>query len=188
MQKKIRDIIDQSLSVKEKVKKTQVDNIAQAVEAICTSLKAGGKLIVFGNGGSAADAQHMVAEFIGRFKKERSALSAIALSTNTSSITAIGNDYGYENTFTRQLEGLARPEDIVLAISTSGNSANIIKAVKTAKKLGNKVIGLAGVDGGELATLADIAIVVEDQSTPRVQESHILIIHAICELTEEILS
>jgi len=141
----------------------------------------GKKLLLFGNGGSAADAQHIAAELTGRYKSERKGLPAIALTTDTSALTAIGNDYGYKEVFKRQIEALANKGDIVIGISTSGNSKNVIKALKKAKKKGCKTIGLSGKDGGEMNEVCDINIVVPSNDTPRIQEMHILIGHIICQ-------
>ncbi len=184
MQKIIMQIIKEAIDVKESVAKSQLANIESAAKAMIVSLKNGGKILVFGNGGSAADSQHFAAELVGRFKKERKALSAIALSVNTSILTAIANDYGYEASFARQVEALGKIGDIAFGISTSGNSKNVIAAVNKAKALGLKTIGLLGCGGGELAKICDLSIIVGSKNTPRVQESHITIIHILCELIE----
>lgn len=160
----------------------QVDTLAAQ---IVKSLKAGGKVILMGNGGSAADAQHIAAEFVGRYKKERKSFPALALNTNTSSLTAIGNDYGYDNTFSRQVEGFAKPGDIVIGISTSGNSPNVYKALELAKQLGCYTAALLGKDGGTIKNIVDMPIVVKTHNTPRVQECHIFIGHTLCELAEK---
>lgn len=146
----------------------------------------GHKLLIAGNGGSAADAQHIAAEFTGRYVKERKALPAIALSTDTSALTAIGNDYGFEHVFSRQLEALARPGDLFLAISTSGNSCNIIKAIESAKKMNCKVLGLSGRDGGKMNTICDLNIVVPSDVTARIQEMHMLIGHIFCKSIDDL--
>lgn len=181
----IKSRIEESIKVKESLCKTELDNIARAAEAILKSLTAGGKLLVFGNGGSASDSQHIVAELVGRYKKERKAIPAIALTENTSSLTAIANDYGYDASFSRQVEALGKAGDVAIGISTSGNSVNVIEAVKKAKAAGLKTIGLLGCDGGKLKGACDVAIVVNSKDTPRVQESHITIGHILCELIEE---
>ncbi len=155
--------------------------IDPAAQAIIASIAAGGTLFICGNGGSAADAQHIAAEFTGRYLRKRRSLSAVALTTDTSAITAIGNDYSFEEIFSRQLEGLGKSEDILLAISTSGNSKNVIKAVEVAAEKGMKTIGLLGRDGGALSKMVDIAIVVPSDITARVQEGHILVYHILCE-------
>jgi D-sedoheptulose 7-phosphate isomerase len=180
----IEETIRESVKVKEALLKEQVANIEKAARAIIKSLRLGGKVLIFGNGGSAADSQHMAAELVGRFKKERRALAAIALSTNTSILTAIGNDYGYEPTFARQVSALGRKGDVAIAISTSGNSVNVLNAIKEAKSLDMETIGLAGFDGGKLCKACDITITVGSKDTPRVQESHVMIIHILCDLIE----
>lgn len=151
---------------------------------IARSFKSGGKLLVFGNGGSAADAQHMAAEFIGRYMKERRALPAIALSVNTSSLTAIGNDYGYERTFARQVEALAGKGDVVVGISTSGNSPNVVAAMESARARGAFTCALVGAKACKLDGIADIVLKAPSDSTPRIQEMHILLIHTVCEMVE----
>jgi len=186
MQNKISQAIKGSIAVKESVAESQVLNIESAAKAIIVSLNKGGKVLIFGNGGSAADSQHFAAELVGRFKKERKALGAIALSVDTSALTAIANDYGYEATFARQIEALGKTGDIAFGISTSGNSKNVITAVKKARELGLKTIGLLGADGGALRKECDISIVVGSKDTPRIQESHITIIHILCELIDDI--
>ncbi len=185
MQNRILKAIRDSIAVKESVAKEQAVNIASAAGVIIASLKKGGKVLVFGNGGSAADSQHFAAELVGRFKKERKALGAIALSVDTSALTAIANDYGYEASFSRQVEALGKAGDVAFGISTSGNSKNVIAAVKKARELGLETVGLSGSGGGELAKACDISIAVESKDTPRVQESHITVIHIICELIED---
>lgn len=162
--------------------------VSRAVDLICTSLAAGGLLLVAGNGGSAADAQHIAAELTGRFQRERQPLRAMALHGNTSALTAIGNDYGYEHVFARELSAHARPGDILLAISTSGNSPNILRAMEAARKHKVGVIGLTGESGGKMRSACDLCLCVSSKSTARVQEMHITIGHAICELLEERLA
>ena len=185
MEDRIEEIIKESIRVKEKISRDQISKIAEAVKLISDAIKGGGKVILFGNGGSAADAQHISGELVGRFKIERSALPAIALTTNPSTLTAISNDYGYEMTFTRQVEGLGRRGDVVVGISTSGNSLNVVEAIKRANKMEMKTIALTGNDGGKVSEIADLSIIVPSDLTPRIQESHILIGHIICELVEE---
>ena len=158
--------------------------IFEAASLITMCLRAGGKLLFFGNGGSAADAQHLAAEFVGRFVRERAGLPAIALTTDSSILTAVGNDYGFEQIFARQVQALGRPGDVAIAISTSGNSPNIIEGVKAARKGYLKTIGLSGKDGGLLAKEADLAITIASRSTARIQECHIAVGHLLCELTE----
>ena len=148
------------------------------------SLKNGGKVLIFGNGGSAADAQHIAAEMVGRYKVERKGLPAIALTTDTSALTSIGNDYGYSHVFDRQVEALANKGDIVIGISTGGSSGNVINGLQTAKELGCKLIGFSGRDGGEMNSLCDVNLVVPAEDTPRIQEMHIVIGHTICHLID----
>jgi D-sedoheptulose 7-phosphate isomerase len=185
VRKKIESAIKDSVRTKEELLKAQAENIEKAALAIIDSLKKGGKLFIFGNGGSAADSQHIAAELVGRFKMERRALPAIALTTDTSILTAIANDYGYEAVFSRQLEALASKGDVALGISTSGNSKNVTAALKKAKSLGLKRIALSGGDGGKMKEEADISIIVPSKDTPRIQESHSLIGHILCGLIED---
>jgi D-sedoheptulose 7-phosphate isomerase len=147
-------------------------------------LKNGGKILICGNGGSAADAQHIAAELVGRYKVERKGLAAIALSTDTSILTAVSNDYGYDHVFDRQIEALAIAGDVVIGISTSGNSDNVINALKLAKELGCKTIGMSGRDGGEMNDLSNVNLVVPAYDVPRIQEMHIVIGHTLCHLIE----
>jgi len=164
------------------------DSLADAADSIAVALAAGGRLLVCGNGGSAADAQHIAAEFVGRFLKERAPYSAIALNTNTSALTAIGNDYGFEDVFSRQVLAHGRVGDVLLAISTSGNSRNVLRAMDAAHEIGMKVIGLSGGDGGELAGACDVCLTACTESTPRIQEVHILLAHVLCGLVEDALA
>jgi len=159
--------------------------LATAAEAIRRSLAAGGKLLAFGNGGSAADAQHLVAELVGRFEKERAAMAAVALTSNSSIVTAIGNDYSFDHVFVRQVEALGRSGDVAFGISTSGRSANVERALTAAKGIGVVTIALTGRDGGSIGPLVDIHINVAENSTPRVQEVHRTVLHAMCSLIEE---
>jgi D-sedoheptulose 7-phosphate isomerase len=151
---------------------------------LISALQKGNKLLVMGNGGSAADAQHMAAEFVGRFLLERKALPAIALTTDTSILTAVGNDYGFDEIFKRQVEALARPGDVVIGISTSGHSNNVFHALTAANEIGCKTIGLLGREGGNIAGIVDVNLTVPVQETPRIQEAHLTIIHIICDLVE----
>ena len=160
--------------------------IQKAGELCINALKNGNKIMLCGNGGSAADAQHIAAELSGRFKKERKALAGIALTTDTSALTAIGNDYGYEYVFSRQVEAIAKKGDVLIGISTSGNSANVINAINVAKEIGCKIITLTGKDGGKMKDLGDINIIVPSNDTPRIQEMHIMSGHMICALIDEI--
>lgn len=158
--------------------------ISEAAALMKSALQAGGKLLISGNGGSAADAQHLAAELTGRFEKERPAYAAIALTTDSSALTAIGNDYGFERVFSRQVEALARPGDLLIVISTSGNSTNLLTATKAAQARGVRVIGLLGRDGGALSQSVELPIVVDAARTARIQEAHLLILHLLCTLLE----
>jgi D-sedoheptulose 7-phosphate isomerase len=164
------------------------NEVATAVDLICASLAASGQLFIAGNGGSAADAQHIAAELTGRFQRERQPLRAMALHGNTSALTAIGNDYGYEHVFARELSAHARVGDVLIAISTSGNSANILRAIEAARRHKVVVIGLTGESGGKMRPSCDLCLCVPSKSTARIQEMHITIGHAICELVEERLA
>ena len=160
-------------------------HVDQAIYACVNSLRAGGKLMLCGNGGSAADSQHLAAEFTGRFIKDRPPIAAIALSTDTSALTCIANDYSFEAIFARQVQAIGKPGDCLIAISTSGNSGNVLAAVAAAKALGITCIGLLGRDGGKLKPECDISIVVPSQVTARIQEAHILIGHSLCGAVEQ---
>ena len=164
------------------------ENIVDAAMLIARCLRSGGKLLLFGNGGSAADAQHLAAEFVGRFRIERQALPAIALTTDSSILTAVGNDYGFDQIFARQVQALGRPGDVAIGISTSGNSPNVNSAITQAAKQELKTIGLAGKDGGSLAKCVDISITVASTNVAMIQECHITIGHILCELVENELS
>ena len=159
--------------------------IDKSVKMILDSLRSGGKIVIFGNGGSAADAQHMAAEFIGRYLLERKSIPSIALTTDSSILTSISNDYKFEEVFSRQCEALVNSNDIIIAISTSGKSPNIIKGINTCVKKGAKVIALTGKDGGELKNLCEILLNIPSNETPRIQEGHRTVIHIICELVEK---
>jgi D-sedoheptulose 7-phosphate isomerase len=161
--------------------------VDRAVALVARSMAAGGVLLVCGNGGSAADAQHIAAELTGRFFRDRKPLPALALHGNTSSLTAIGNDYGYDEVFAREVGAHGRAGDVLLAISTSGNSRNIVRAIEAARDKQMAVIGLTGENGGKMRDLCDLCLCVPSTSTPRIQECHILIGHTICELLEQIL-
>lgn len=187
MKDKIEAIIKSSIETKNKLLEKEASNIEKAVRLIQDCIKKGGKLIIFGNGGSAADSQHIAAEFVGRFKLERKGMPALALTTNTSTLSALANDYGYEATFKRQLESLGNKGDIALAISTSGNAKNVIEAVKAAKEKGIASIALTG-SGGALGPLCDVSIAVDSRDTARIQESHMLVGHIIAEIVESNLA
>ncbi len=178
----------ESIKTKERFfTKKNIALVVQSAELIVRAFNAGGKLLIVGNGGSAADAQHLAAEFVNRFEIERPPLPALALTTDTSNLTSIGNDYAFDQTFSKQVRALGKESDILLAISTSGNSPNVLKAVETAKSLGIKTVALTGKSGGALADMADILLNVDSQTTARIQETHITICHVLCELTDHML-
>jgi D-sedoheptulose 7-phosphate isomerase len=180
----VEKVFVESMKVKEATLKDNSGKIVSAAETITNALKSGKKILVFGNGGSAADSQHIAAELVGRFVKERRALAAIALTTDTSTLTALSNDYSFDFIFSRQIDALGQSGDVALGLSTSGNSKNVIEALKRAKALGLKTISLTGNDGGQIARLTEISIVVPSKVTARIQESHMCIYHAICEMVE----
>ena len=188
MENKIKEIIKESIAVKEKVITESVSDIKAIIDLCIKTLKNGAKIIFCGNGGSAADSQHLAAEFVVRFKKNRKSLPAIALTTNTSVLTAIGNDLGFEMVFARQIESLANKNDVLFVISTSGKSKNIIEAVKKAKEVGVSTIAFTGEGGRELAKSCDMSFIAPSKDTARIQEAHICVGHIICELIEETLS
>ncbi len=171
-----------------KTKELLQDDIKQACQMAVDCIKRGNKVLIFGNGGSAADAQHIATEFTGRYKIERRGLPAIALTTDTSALTAIGNDYGYEVVFSRQVEALANKGDLVWGISTSGNSENVLRAFKKAKEIGCETLGLSGKNGGAMQGKCDLNIIVPSDNTPRIQEMHILIGHIICQAIDDACS
>lgn len=184
-------IIKEFLSHQETINKviqTMQEPLLEASKLVVETLKAGNKVLLCGNGGSAADAQHIAAELTGRYKTERRGLPGIALTTDTSALTAIGNDYGYDRVFDRQVEALAQKGDLIIGISTSGNSKNVINAFKVAKQIGCKTIGLTGRDGGAMNEVCDINLIVPSNDTPRIQEMHILFGHTICQIVDNELS
>ena len=185
-------MIQDELNSHQKTLRDTIDNLQSYIYTACMittqTLQEGGKILIFGNGGSAADAQHIAAELTGRYKSERTALPAIALTTDTSALTAIGNDFGFKKIFERQVEALASEGDLLIGISTSGNSKNVLKALKLGKKLGCKTIGLSGCGGGAMSENCDINIIVPSNNTPRVQEMHILIGHIICQAVDDAYS
>jgi len=184
----MQSIIKHEFSEHIKVTAETIKSIGKPIEIaaqICIdSLKNGNKILIFGNGGSAADAQHIAAELVGRYKTERKGIPAIALTTDTSAITSIANDYGYLHVFDRQVEALANKDDVAIGISTGGSSTNVISALKLANDFGCKTIGLSGKDGGEFNALCDVNLIAIAEDTPRIQEMHILIGHTICHLIE----
>lgn len=185
MKEEIKNQLLESAEVKKASAEMLAENIEKAILKICGAFSEGNKVFFIGNGGSAADAQHIAAELVGHFKKERNPLPALALTTNTSNLTAIGNDYDFESIFERQLSAFLKKGDILVAISTSGKSPNIIRAVDLAKKSEIATIGLLGRGGGLLKDKVDIAVVVPSDDTQRIQESHITIGHIICDLVEQ---
>lgn len=180
----ISEMFDQSKKIIDESKKLS-ENISEVIEVIVSAIQKGNKIILFGNGGSAADAQHMAAEFIGRYLNERKSIPAIALTSDSSIITAIGNDYGFEKVFSRQCESLVKKDDVIIAISTSGKSINVINGIKIAKERGGIIVSFTGIDGGELKNISDYLINIPSNHTPRIQEGHRAIIHIICELVEK---
>jgi len=184
MEKLIREIFDSHIATVETSRYLISQTIEVVANVILSSIEQKNKIILFGNGGSAGDAQHIAAEFTGRFLKERKALPAIALTTDTSALTAIANDYGYDDVFKRQVEALAQPGDVIIGISTSGNSANVVSALDFGREIGCKTIGMSGRNGGLMNKVCDINIVVPSDVTARIQEIHILIGHIICEIVD----
>jgi D-sedoheptulose 7-phosphate isomerase len=184
MTDRISTIVSESVDTKRRFFAAGSKDVERASKMISAVLKSGGKLLVFGNGGSAADAQHIAGELVNRFLQKRRALPAIALTTDGGVLTCVANDTGFENVFARQIEAFGNEGDICLAISTSGQSANVVVACEQARSQGMKVIGLLGRDGGKVATLCDIALIVPSDDTQRIQETHNLIGHILCELIE----
>ena len=184
MEDYIIKIFRESGQVKEAFVNENLNRIVAVVEAVTTALKAGNKILLFGNGGSAADAQHLAAEFVNRFVIERPPLPAIALTTDTSVITSIGNDYDFADIFSKQIRAIGQKGDIAWGMSTSGTSVNVVKGLEAAKKIGMVTIGLTGRDGGDVAKIADYALNVSSTSTPRIQEVHITVGHVICEMVD----
>ncbi len=184
----LRNNIERSLEVHSRLIAACLPEATAAADALVSAYRAGRKALFFGNGGSAADAQHLAAEFVGRYLRQRDPLPALALNANSSAVTAIANDYGYEHAFARQLEALAVPGDVAVAISTSGNSPSVIQAVLCARRLGLFTIALTGASGGRLRGIVDALIAVPSEETPRIQECHILLGHALCDAVEQALS
>ena len=179
-----------SIAVKQEAEKILPEQVARGIVAMTDCLRAGGKVMACGNGGSAADAQHFAAELIGRFERERKELAAIALTTDTSILTAVGNDYSYDEIFSKQVRGLGKKDDILIGISTSGNSKNVVKAIEAAKKMGIKIIALTGNGGGKIASLLDaddIHLCAPSTRTARIQETHLVLLHALCDGVDHLL-
>jgi D-sedoheptulose 7-phosphate isomerase len=187
MRDRIKELLLESIQVKEDLLHTRIDHIIEITNLVIECIRKGGKVILFGNGGSASDSQHIAAELVGKFKKDRNALPAIAITTNTSILTSLANDYGYEIVFAKQIEALGQKNDVAVGISTSGKAKNVAAGIKQAKRMGLKTVALTGGDGGELVKLADISLMVPSAITARIQEAHITIGHIICELVEQAL-
>jgi D-sedoheptulose 7-phosphate isomerase len=184
----LRTNIERSMEVHNCLISSCLPALTEAAGALVSAYRSGHKALFFGNGGSAADAQHFAAEFVGRYLGQRAALPALALNSNTSAVTAIANDFGYEQVFARQLEALGVPGDVAVAISTSGNSPSVIQAVVCARQMGLPTIALTGASGGRLRSLVDTLIAVPSEETPRIQECHILLGHALCDAVEQALA
>jgi D-sedoheptulose 7-phosphate isomerase len=180
----VRANIERSIEVHGRLIRECLNTIAAGADALIAAYQTGHKALFFGNGGSAADAQHLAAEFVGRYLRERGPMPAMALHANSSAVTAIGNDYGYDQVFARQLEAFAAPGDVAVGISTSGNSPSVIEAVRSARRMGLFTLALTGASGGQLRRLVDVLIAVPSEETPRIQECHILIGHSLCDAVE----
>lgn len=185
MKERIQQIAKDSIDTKKTFFDSHADQVARAAGLILDSIRKGGKVLLFGNGGSAADAQHIAAELVNRLNYDRPPIAAIALTTDSSILTSVGNDSSFDELFERQLLALGRAGDVAIAISTSGNSPNALRAVRAAREMGIKTIALTGRDGGKIASMVDVALTVEAHSTQRIQETHITIGHILCELIEE---
>lgn len=181
----VTSYFEQLRSVIDRVGRDKADTIAQCVHLLVDALRDGGKILIMGNGGSAADAQHFAAELVGRFLMERKALPSIALTTDSSILTAVGNDYGFDEIFKRQIEALARPGDVVIGISTSGMSKNVFHALIAANQIGCKTVGLLGRDGGTIAGIVDVNLTVAEEHTPFIQTAHGAVLHLFCDLLEK---
>jgi D-sedoheptulose 7-phosphate isomerase len=179
--------VAESISLKKQFAAAQGDAVVAAAQTLAEVLQNGGKILLFGNGGSAADAQHLAAEFVNRFQVERPPLAALALTTDTSILTAVANDYDFVQVFAKQVRALGRPGDLALGLSTSGNSPNVVEGLKAARELGLKTLALSGRDGGPVAAAAELALIVPSWNTPRIQEVHITIGHVLCDLVDYLL-
>jgi D-sedoheptulose 7-phosphate isomerase len=184
---RLAEAVAEANQLKNRLVSEQAEQVAAAAKLLADTLKGGGKILLFGNGGSAADAQHLAAEFVNRFRIERPPLAALALTTDTSILTSIANDYDFLEVFAKQVRALGRPGDAALGLSTSGNSANVVKALEAARQMGLKTLALSGGEGGPVAKSAELAIVVPSKSTPRIQEVHITIGHVLCDLVDFLL-
>ncbi|MBM4300563.1 MAG: D-sedoheptulose 7-phosphate isomerase [Deltaproteobacteria bacterium] len=187
LETRFREAFNESIDLKRRVLEAQGPRVAGAAKLLAQVFKSGGKVLIFGNGGSAADAQHLAAEFVNRFQVERPPLAALALTTDTSILTAVANDYDFKEIFAKQVRALGRPGDLAWGISTSGNSANVVAGLETARALGLKTLALSGGDGGPVAAASDAALIVPSRNTPRVQEVHITIGHVLCDLVDYLL-
>ena len=187
VEKLAANIFAEAAAVKDAVTEEHFNVIARIATTIAQTLKEGGSIYTMGNGGSAADAQHMACEMLGRFKKERSGLPVMSLTADTMTLTAIGNDFGYQAIFARQLEALAKPGDVVVGLSTSGNSPNVLAGLAVAKEFGAVTVGFTGSKGGQMKSVCDIHFAAPSEDTPRIQECHTIAIHIICELVEELM-
>ncbi|MFH1457729.1 MAG: D-sedoheptulose 7-phosphate isomerase [Candidatus Omnitrophota bacterium] len=187
MRDKVKDLLLESIAVKEDILRSKIGDILDIANLMIEALKKNGKVILFGNGGSASDSQHIAAELVGRFKKDRKALAAVSLTVNTSVLTSLANDYGYDIVFAKQIEALGQKNDVAVGISTSGKAKNVINGIKQAKKMDIKTVVLTGTNGLELAKCADVFLVVDSSVTARIQEAHITIGHILCELIEDAL-
>ena len=185
---RVRAILEEAIALHERVKGMDLRPVVDAAAAIVEAIQSGGKMLLFGNGGSAADAQHVAADLVGRYQRERAALAAVALTTDASVVTSVANDYAFDRVFARQIEALGRPGDVALGISTSGASANVVAALETARSRGLRTIAMTGRDGGAVGRAAAIHVNVPSISTPRVQEVHRTLLHVLCELVENAVS
>lgn len=187
MRERIKQYAEASIAAKRTFFEANLAEVARAAEVLIEAIQAGGKVLFFGNGGSAADAQHLAAELVNRLTYDRPPIAAIALTTDSSILTSVGNDATFEALFERQVRALGRPGDVAIAISTSGNSPNVLRAVEAAREMNIKVVAFTGHNGGRLAPLAEVALVVEAENTQHIQETHITIGHILCELVEDAL-
>ena len=185
MQEQIRKRFEESRAVSRLAEEHLAGRLGEAAEMIVAAYAAGGGVFLFGNGGSAADAQHIACELVGRFMLDRRALKAVALTTDTSILTAVANDFDYETVFVRQLQAVAAAGDVAIGLTTSGNSPNVVAALREARKIGMKTVAFTGAGGGKCAALADVLLDVPTDQTPRVQESHVILYHVLCELVEQ---
>lgn len=184
---RLAEAVAEAKVLKDKLVAEQAEQVVEAARVLAATLQQGGKILLFGNGGSAADAQHLAAEFVNRFQIERPPLAALALTTDTSILTSIANDYDFGEVFAKQIKALGRPGDAALGLSTSGSSANVVRGLDAARELGLKTLALSGGDGGPVARAAQLAIIVPSRSTPRIQEVHITIGHVLCDLVDFLL-